>query len=577
MGAHMKKRILPVIIAILLILVIAGGALGKVLLDKYSYSKEEADWNEFYQVSESDRSAIILQDEMVEEQALIRDDVCYFDLATVHKYMNEVFYADMTEKLLLYANPTEVIRTTFGETSYTTTEGTQDAGYVISFVEGDTVYVAADYVKLFTNYSYDCYDRHVQVYTEWGTRQVAQLKKDTAVRLRGGVKSPILTQAAKGDTLEILEQMETWSKVKTADSVIGYVENKRLGDITEETETPVTDYQEPEYTALTSDSKICLGWHSIGGAGGNDTLYSMVSGTKGMNVIAPTWFSLTDENGSIRNFGTANYVTTAHNMGLQVWGVVDNFNYANETGTAISTLNMLSSTTSRQNFVRNVTDAAVSLGLDGINVDFEQLSSDCGPHYVEFIRELSIQCRNRGLVLSIANYVPFNFNDYYRLDIQGQVADYVIIMGYDEHWHGSKDPGSVASISYVSNNLHATINGVGTVNHLIAKDNRDQSVFYEAYSFAAGKLAIEDGSLKTEAKYYSTTAPAAAAEAAPAATEQPTQTTAPAQATQNSTSSEYDNVPKTGENSAMFWLLGAAVVCMAGGYTIRRKNVQEAE
>ena len=460
MGAHMKKRILPVIIAILLILVIAGGALGKVLLDKYSYSKEEADWNEFYQVSESDRSAIILQDEMVEEQALIRDDVCYFDLATVHKYMNEVFYADMTEKLLLYANPTEVIRTTFGETSYTTTEGTQDAGYVISFVEGDTVYVAADYVKLFTNYSYDCYDRHVQVYTEWGTRQVAQLKKDTAVRLRGGVKSPILTQAAKGDTLEILEQMETWSKVKTADSVIGYVENKRLGDITEETETPVTDYQEPEYTALTSDSKICLGWHSIGGAGGNDTLYSMVSGTKGMNVIAPPWFSLTDENGSIRNFGTANYVTTAHNMGLQVWGVVDNFNYANETGTAISTLNMLSSTTSRQNFVRNVTDAAVSLGLDGINVDFEQLSSDCGPHYVEFIRELSIQCRNRGLVLSIANYVPFNFNDYYRLDIQGQVADYVIIMGYDEHWHGSKDPGSVASISYVSGGLDRTLQEV---------------------------------------------------------------------------------------------------------------------
>ena len=431
-----------------------------MLLDKYSYSKEEADWNEFYQVSESDRSAIILQDEMVEEQALIRDDVCYFDLATVHKYMNEVFYADMTEKLLLYANPTEVIRTTFGETSYTTTEGTQDAGYVISFVEGDTVYVAADYVKLFTNYSYDCYDRHVQVYTEWGTRQVAQLKKDTAVRLRGGVKSPILTQAAKGDTLEILEQMETWSKVKTSDSVIGYVENKRLGDITEETETPVTDYQEPEYTALTSDSKICLGWHSIGGVGGNDTLYSMVSGTKGMNVIAPTWFSLTDENGSIRNFGTANYVTTAHNMGLQVWGVVDNFNYANETGTAISTLNMLSSTTSRQNFVRNVTDAAVSLGLDGINVDFEQLSSDCGPHYVEFIRELSIQCRNMGLVLSIANYVPFNFNDYYRLDIQGQVADYVIIMGYDEHWHGSKDPGSVASISYVSGGLDRTLQEV---------------------------------------------------------------------------------------------------------------------
>ena len=460
MGAHMKKKVLPVIVAILLILVIGGCALGKVLLDKYSYSKEEADWNEFYQVSENDRSAIILQNEMVEEQALIKDGVCYFDLATVHKYMNEVFYADMTENLLLYATPTEVIRTTFGETAYTTTEGTQEAGYVISFVDGDNVYVAADYVKLFTNYSYECYDRHVQVNTEWGTRQVAQLKKDTAVRLRGGVKSPILTQAVKGDTLEILEQMETWSKVKTADAVIGYVENKRLGEITEEMETPVTDYQAPEYTSLTADSKISLGWHSIGGVAGNDTLYSMVSGTKGMNVIAPTWFSMTDENGAFRSFATAGYVTTAHQMGLQVWGVLDNFNYANENGISISTLNMLSSTTARQNLVKNVTDTAVGLGLDGINVDFEQLSSDCGPHYVEFLRELSIECRNKGLVLSIDNYVPFNFNDYYRLDIQGEVADYVIIMGYDEHWHGSKDPGSVASISYVSDGLDRTLQEV---------------------------------------------------------------------------------------------------------------------
>ena len=460
MGAHMKKKVLPVIVAILLILVIGGCALGKVLLDRYSYSKEEADWNEFYQVSENDRSAIILQNEMVEEQALIKDGVCYFDLATVHKYMNEVFYADMTENLLLYATPTEVIRTTFGETAYTTTEGTQEAGYVISFVDGDNVYVAADYVKLFTNYSYECYDRHVQVNTEWGTRQVAQLKKDTAVRLRGGVKSPILTQAVKGDTLEILEQMETWSKVKTADAVIGYVENKRLGEITEEMETPVTDYQAPEYTSLTADSKICLGWHSIGGVAGNDTLYSMVSGTKGMNVIAPTWFSMMDENGAFRSFATAGYVTTAHQMGLQVWGVLDNFNYANENGISISTLNMLSSTTARQNLVKNVTDTAVGLGLDGINVDFEQLSSDCGPHYVEFLRELSIECRNKGLVLSIDNYVPFNFNDYYRLDIQGEVADYVIIMGYDEHWHGSKDPGSVASISYVSDGLDRTLQEV---------------------------------------------------------------------------------------------------------------------
>ena len=65
-----------------------------------------------------------------------------------------------------------------------------------------------------------------------------------------------------------------------------------------------------------------------------------------------------------------------------------------------------------------------------------------------------------GLILSIDNYVPFQFNNYYRLDIQGQIADYVIIMGYDEHWHGSKDPGSVASIEYVSNGIANTLEKV---------------------------------------------------------------------------------------------------------------------
>jgi spore germination protein YaaH len=139
---------------------------------------------------------------------------------------------------------------------------------------------------------------------------------------------------------------------------------------------------------------------------------------------------------------------------------VDNFNYKNETGADIDVLSVLSSTAKREKLVKETVSAAKTLGLDGINVDFEGLSSECGTHYVQFLRELSVQCRANGLTLSIDDYVPFNFNDYYRLDIQGEIADYVIIMGYDEHWHGSGDPGSVASIDYVSNGLDRTLNEV---------------------------------------------------------------------------------------------------------------------
>ncbi len=457
----MKKKILTVVTAIVLIGVIALIALGKPLIDKYSYSNERADLDEYFGVS-GERSAIILQDEIVAEQALVRNGICYFDLDTVHSYMNEIFYVDRAENLLLYTNAEETVSAALdgNDGSYTTAQGEQNLESPVCLMEGETVYLAADYVKLFTNYSYEVFDRHVQVYTQWGERQTAEIKKKTAVREKGGIKSPILRDMESGETVEILEQMDTWSKVKTSDSIIGYVENKRLGDIDTIKETPVTDYTAPEYSGLPMAGKVSLGFHSIGGVGGNSTLYEMVSGSKGMNVIAPTWFSLNDEEGNFRSFGETSYVNTAHSIGLQVWGVLDNFNYRNETGTAVDEYAVLSSTAKRQKLVDGITAAAVNLGLDGINIDFEQVAQKTGIHYVQFLRELSVACRQNGLVLSVDNYVPFHFNEHYRLDIQGEIADYVIIMGYDEHWHGSGDPGSVASIDYVTNGITKTVSEV---------------------------------------------------------------------------------------------------------------------
>lgn len=450
------KKTVPVIIALVLILIIGAVGFGGKILDKYSYSKELADLDEYYGVS-GDALAIILQDEMAAEKALLRDGVVYFDIDTVHTYFNEGFYVDENEQKLLYTTANDTITAVFGSAGYSDGTGEHSAEYVPCFQEDGTVYVAADFVKRFTNYSYEVFDRHLQVYTEWDVKQTYEISKATQIRVKGGIKSPILRELEKGETVELLEQMETWSKVKTSDSVIGYVENKRLTNLSTEVETPVTDYVAEEYTAISMDGKVSLGWHAIGGASGNDTLDAMVAEGKGMNVIAPTWFSLTDNDGGFRSFGSAQYVDKAHSYGLQVWGVWDNFNYKAETGADVDALQVLSSTTKRQGLVQRIVDTALELGLDGVNIDFEGLAAECGEHYVQFLRELSVACRKDQLVLSIDNYVPFHFNDFYRLDIQGEIADYVIIMGYDEHWHGSGDPGSVASIDYVSNGLDKTL------------------------------------------------------------------------------------------------------------------------
>lgn len=450
------KKIVPVLIAIILIVVIGVVGFGGKIMDKYSYSKELADMDEYYGVS-GNRLAIILQDAKVEQQAILENDTVYFDIDTVHQYFNEGFYVDEGEQKLLYTTAVDTVTALFGNAGYNDKTGEHALDYVPCMQSEGTLYVAADYVKLFTNYSYEVFDRHLQVYTEWGTKQTYKIAKKTQVRLKGGIKSPILREMEEGEQVELLEQMETWSKVKTSDSIIGYVENKRLTDVDTEVETPVTDYVPEEYTSIALDGKVCLGFHSIGGPGGNDTLDSMVAEGKGMNVIAPTWFSFTDNAGTFRSFASGQYVEKAHSYGLKVWGVWDNFNYKNETGSDIDTVQILSSTANRQNIVEQMTATALELGLDGINIDFEGLTSDCGTHYVQFIRELSVACRENQLALSIDNYVPFHFNDFYRLDIQGEVADYIVVMGYDEHWHGSKDPGSVASIDYVSNGLQKTL------------------------------------------------------------------------------------------------------------------------
>ncbi len=330
--------------------------------------------------------------------------------------------------------------------------------YVPARYEGDVLYLAIDFVKNYANFSYEGFGEpnRLQIYTRWNERTVAEINKDTAVRVLGGVKSEILKDMTAGDKVVILEEMESWSKVKTGDSIIGYVENKRLENEAAEAPIPVTDYVEPEYTSITRDHKINLGWHVIGGVGGNDTLSEAVANTKGLNVISPTWFKLNDSEGGFVSFASQDYVDKAHGMGLEVWGLVENIEYAD----SIDMYGLLSSTTNRARLIDNLVGTTLAYGLDGINVDLEQISMDCGEHYIEFIRELSIPCRANGIVLSVDNYVPTGYTDHYDREEQGVVADYVIIMGYDEHYSGSNQAGSVASINFVEEGIQKTVEQV---------------------------------------------------------------------------------------------------------------------
>ncbi len=455
------KKMIPVIVAIVLIILIAVAGFGAKLLERYSYSKERADLTEYFGIQGDNDVPIILQDELVEEHAKIFDNMCYFDIATVHKYFNDRFYEDKAQGIVVFTKPDSIITIPVGEANLTNYDADFESSgtawdYVISRYEGDVLYIAADFVQQYSNFTYELFTEpdHMQIYTEWGERPTADITKDTQVRYQGGIKSDILTDVSEGDTVVILEEMENWTKVKTKDSFIGYVENKRLGRREAEITVPPADYVEPVYESNTRDYKINLGWHVIGGVDGNVTLESVVAQTKGLNVISPTWFRLTGNEGEFTSFASADYVEKAHGMGLEVWALVSNV----ETESAdVDMYELLSRTSSRWNLIRNLVATAQEYNLDGINIDFENISLDAGEPFIQFIRELSIPCRQLGIVLSVDNYVPMGHTDHYDRAEQGVVADYVIIMGYDEHYAGSEEAGSVASINFVEKGIENTV------------------------------------------------------------------------------------------------------------------------
>lgn len=453
-----NARAIPVLLALGLFVLVGGIMAGRMLYQKYSPSKEMADGNEYFKLEDSQDMAIIFNDQMLDDKAIFVDARVYLHVETVYERLNPRFYWDAAENLYLYALPTDLVSVPVGSSEYTVTRTSESEDYVILRTDGNDAYVALDFVKQYTNFTYEYWEEpnHVKITTEFGDKDVVTALKNAQVRYQAGIKSPILTNVEKGDKMFVLkepEEIEEWTRVLTADGYIGYIRDRRISEVSQET-TAEPEFEEPEYKSISKDYTINMAWHQVTNADGNNQLLTRIADAKGLTTISPTWFSIADTDGNISSLASQSYVNYAHQHGLEVWALVDNF--TNE----VDTYTVLSKTSSRQQLVNQLIAAAIQYGLDGINVDFESIPEECGRAFIEFVRELSIMCRINGIVLSVDNYVPTASSAHYFRAEQGVFADYVIIMGYDEHYAGSEEAGSVASYDFVDQGIQNTLQEV---------------------------------------------------------------------------------------------------------------------
>lgn len=438
----MNKKYKPVIaVAVLVILVAILGIVTHVVM-KYIPSSEKMDLNEYYGEMADGEIALVIGTEKLEERGLVDGDRVYLPLDVVNTYLNQRYYWDSANQQILYATPSEL----------TSASASSEAGDKV-WVKDDKVYLNLTYVQEFTDLdAYITKDPYrIAIQYKFKNVKTVTVKKNTSIRYRGGIKSAILTSVKKGTKLRLIEEMENWDQVATDDGYIGYIDKKKVGEA-EKTKFE-RSFKREQYSYLTMDSKVNMVWHQVTSTDANAYFADATANMTGVNVISPTWFYLTDTSGNIASIASADYVSQAHEKGLQVWGLIDNFTQE------VSTTETLSSTAARQNIISQLIQAAQDVGMDGINVDFESLSEDVGTHFLEFLRELSIECHKNNLVLSVDNPVPEDFTSHYDRAEQGRVVDYVIIMGYDEHYVGS-EAGSVASLPWVEQGIQDTLDEV---------------------------------------------------------------------------------------------------------------------
>lgn len=448
----MKKKVLPVLVVCALIVIIVAITGISALIKKYTPSKERQELSEYYNLTSEDQVAIILNNEVIETTAKMIGDHVYIDYQFVHDSLNPRFYWDANENILLYATARDLISAEADNNSYLVTKSSIDYGRPIVKATSDSAYIDLDFVKEYSDFTYEYFSdpNRIIVYNTWGNYEVATVRRNTHIRVKGGIKSPILADVKEKDQLCVLEVGDNWTKVMTNDGVVGYVQGKRLSGTTEDTRS--SDYEPEVFAHITKDFEICMAWHQMTTRAVNSDVASVLASTKGINVISPTWFYLNDNNGGIADLGSTDYVNYCHSQGVEVWALVSNLENSD-----VDTTYVLTHTSTRQNLVNQIVSVAIQYNLDGINLDFEALNrEEVGDAYIQFVRELSIKCENNGIVLSIDNYVPTSYTSFYNRSEQANFADYVVIMGYDEHYAGS-DEGSVSSLGWVRQGVIDTL------------------------------------------------------------------------------------------------------------------------
>ncbi|UOR12595.1 glycosyl hydrolase family 18 protein [Halobacillus amylolyticus] len=390
---------------------------------------------------------------------MIKKDRLYVPVDYIKNVVDPHIVYDEKSQSLIITKAQNVYQIPQSEVFYRKNDRKIDHPYQPLIREDGQRWLAADFLQ-------DIYALSVKTYTNGAVhilphgfeKKTATVKSDLKeymydIRSDPTVTTPYYTSLQALDKVQVLQEDSGFYLIVTNKGYTGYISQDAL---TIEGEATVKTRIAPEETVKVTEltPPIHLAWDGIYTQEANP---EEVRQYPSVDVLAPTWFTLSNENGDIQSLAAASYVQSAHANGDKVWAL-----FSNGFDPELTSM-VLPSYKKRSHMIEQLLQYAKQYKLDGLNLDFENVYEEDGKWFTQFVRELTPRAHKQGLVVSVdVTFISSSgqWSGFYERAELAEAADFIAVMAYDEHWATSSTAGSVASLPWVENNLQTLLEEV---------------------------------------------------------------------------------------------------------------------
>ena len=435
----MKKNIIKVLVVIILLMIAIA-----ILKIAPNYIRDEIKNKVNLVINNSNVTASLKNDIYIDE-----NDVIYLSKEDIDNFFDEYVYYDKKYNQIITTSENKIATLEVENTTiYINGEEQNIKSSVIE--KNDRYFIPISELKEVYNISVEYVEKTDRVVIESLNREQKKTEciKDNSIKYKTTIFSKTVDKVKKGESVVVVSEMDNWLKVRTDNGILGYMKKNDAKDVT------VSRTEKKKEKQI--DGKVSLVWDYFSEYGSAPDR----AGTRinGINVVSPTFFTLTDEGRGKIDVNVGNegieYIKWAHSNGYKVWPSISNNSYIQTTSDIMNDYKL------RQILIENIVNLIEKYNLDGINIDFEYMFMDDKELFSRFIIELAPRLNEIGATLSVDVTAPDgspNWSLCYNRHVIGKISDYIIFMAYDQHGGSSEKIGTNSGYDWIETNINKFI------------------------------------------------------------------------------------------------------------------------